>query len=294
MAKLGRGFYHRETRLVASELLGKYLVRQIGGVSLVCCITETEAYIGPIDKACHAFDNRRTPRTEILFGLPGYAYIYMIYGMYHCLNFVTEAEGTPCAVLIRGSTPRGNVDLLARSRFGVSFADLSAYQKKHFLDGPGNFARPFSSQKKKTAWISLAIRFLSATPGGSRSSGSAGRPTPPYHPHRDQNRHRLRRGSRCIPLEVFFMIFFDLDGTLIDSNNLWLQIDLDFLAQRHLPYTKAYSDYVSHATYQDAAAYTKSCFGLSESVDEIVQIWSDMAYEAYANTIPSSPLSGTF
>jgi DNA-3-methyladenine glycosylase len=149
MAKLGRGFYHRETRLVASELLGKYLVRQIGSVSLVCCITETEAYIGPIDKACHAFDNRRTPRTEILFGLPGYAYIYMIYGMYHCLNFVTEAEGTPCAVLIRGGTPRGNVDLLARSRFGVSFADLSAYQKKHFLDGPGKLCQALQLTKEE-------------------------------------------------------------------------------------------------------------------------------------------------
>lgn len=90
------------------------------------------------------------------------------------------------------------------------------------------------------------------------------------------------------------MIFFDLDGTLIDSNNVWLQIDLDFLAQRHLPYTKAYSDYVSHATYQDAAAYTKSCFGLSESVDEIVQIWSDMACEAYANTIPLKPFVWDF
>jgi DNA-3-methyladenine glycosylase len=147
MAKLEQGFYHRETCLVAAELLGKYLVRQQNGVYLACRITETEAYVGPIDKACHAFGNRRTPRTEILFGPPGYAYIYMIYGMYHCLNFVTEPEETPCAVLIRGGAPRVNGDRLARNRFGVSSSDLSAYQKRNFLDGPGKLCQAFGLTK---------------------------------------------------------------------------------------------------------------------------------------------------
>ena len=137
MAKLGRDFYQRDTCTVAAELLGKDLVRRTEENLFVCRITETEAYIGPIDKACHAFGNRKTKRTEVMFGPPGYSYIYMIYGAYHCLNFVTEQEGRPCAVLIRGGIPRSNLDFLARNRFGLSYGQLSTYQKKHFLDGPG-------------------------------------------------------------------------------------------------------------------------------------------------------------
>ena len=71
------------------------------GEKLVCRITETEGYIGRIDKACHAYGYKRTKRTETLFAPPGTAYIYLIYGMYDCLNFVVEPEGEPCAVLIR-------------------------------------------------------------------------------------------------------------------------------------------------------------------------------------------------
>ena len=137
MAKLDRAFFDRDTRIVAPALLGLYLVRIQQGFPYVCRITETEAYIGRMDKASHAFGYRRTPRTEIMFGPPGFSYIYLIYGMYHCLNFVTEQEGEPCAVLIRGGAPRGNLDLLARSRFGCSMGELSPYQKKNFLNGPG-------------------------------------------------------------------------------------------------------------------------------------------------------------
>ena len=82
------------------------------------------------------------------------------------------------------------------------------------------------------------------------------------------------------------MKLFDLDGTLIDSNGVWLQIDLDFLAARGLPYSREYSEAVSHITYQQAAQYTKDCFGLRESTEEIMQIWSDMALDAYAHHIP--------
>ena len=116
--KLTQDFYNRDTRLVARELLGKYLVRVQEGVPLAVRICETEAYIGRMDKACHAYNYRRTQRTETLFAPPGTAYIYLIYGMYHCLNFVTEPEGEPCAVLIRGGQARGNLSLLTRSRYG--------------------------------------------------------------------------------------------------------------------------------------------------------------------------------
>lgn len=93
MARLSREFYSGNTVETAQNLLGKVLVRQWKGRFLAGRITETEAYIGRCDKACHAYHYRRTARTETLFLAPGHAYIYLIYGMYHCLNFVTEPEG---------------------------------------------------------------------------------------------------------------------------------------------------------------------------------------------------------
>ena len=142
MTPLPRAFYDRDTLTVARELLGKQIVRVLpDGARLACSITETEAYIGPIDKACHAYGYKRTPRTQTLFAPPGTAYIYLIYGMYHCLNFVTEPEGEPCAVLIRGARPAENGDIIAKNRFGCKMEDMSAYQRRHFLNGPGKLCR---------------------------------------------------------------------------------------------------------------------------------------------------------
>ncbi len=141
MAKLGREFYDRDTVAVARALLGRELVRMWEGEPLVCRITETEAYVGAVDKACHAYNYRRTKRTETLFARPGTAYIYLIYGMYCCLNFVTEPEGEPCAVLIRGAEPLEGTDRLARNRFGCPAARMTAYQRKNFLNGPGKLCR---------------------------------------------------------------------------------------------------------------------------------------------------------
>lgn len=97
MAKsLSRAFFARPTLTVAQELLGKILV--FGNAAGL--ITETEAYIGQDDPACHAARGK-TPRNAVMFGPAGVSYVYFIYGMYHCLNFVTEEEGKPAAVLIR-------------------------------------------------------------------------------------------------------------------------------------------------------------------------------------------------
>ena len=97
---LSRIYFNRPTLTVARSLIGKYLVRVIDGHVLAGKIVEVEAYVGPKDKACHA-SKGRTQRTEVLFGPPGIAYVYLIYGMYHCLNVVTEREEFPSAVLIR-------------------------------------------------------------------------------------------------------------------------------------------------------------------------------------------------
>jgi len=98
---LSRKFYEKNTLKVAQELLGCFLVRQYRGKVWRAMIMETEAYAGEDDLASHA-SRGRTPRTETMYGAPSYAYVYMIYGMYHCLNIVTEKKDFPAAVLIRG------------------------------------------------------------------------------------------------------------------------------------------------------------------------------------------------
>ena len=142
MARLPREFYDDNTVQVAQHLLGKYLVRRLGDTFLAGLITETEAYVGRCDKACHAYNYRRTARTETLFLSPGHAYIYLIYGMYHCLNFVTEPEGEPAAVLIRGVEPAAGAEVIRRLRYGDK--PLTAYRLKNFLNGPGKVCQGFS------------------------------------------------------------------------------------------------------------------------------------------------------
>ena len=97
---LPRVYFNRPTLAVARSLVGKYLIRYIDGREIAGKIVEVEAYVGSEDKACHA-SKGRTQRTEVMFGSGGIAYVYLIYGMYHCLNVVTEREKFPAAVLIR-------------------------------------------------------------------------------------------------------------------------------------------------------------------------------------------------
>jgi DNA-3-methyladenine glycosylase len=104
LAKLPRAFYERDTRTVAKELLGKVLVHRDQGVRRAARIVETEAYHGPDDLASHA-SKGKTPRAAIMFGPPGVAYVYLIYGTSHCMNVVTGPDGFPSAVLLRAAEP---------------------------------------------------------------------------------------------------------------------------------------------------------------------------------------------
>lgn len=108
--RLPRAFYDRDTTLVARALLGKYLVFKSSDSIKVGRIVETEAYLGEHDKAAHSCRGL-TPRTKVMFGPPGYAYVYLIYGMYHCMNVVTEKEGHASAVLLRAVEPVANIEL---------------------------------------------------------------------------------------------------------------------------------------------------------------------------------------
>ncbi len=151
MARLDANFYCRDTVTVAKEMIGKYLVRALSGKLLVCRITEAEAYIGAIDKACHAYGGRRTERTKTLYAAPGTSYVYLIYGMHHCLNFVTEEEDTAAAVLLRGAIPMAEIGLISLNRFGVKENSITAYQRKNFLNGPGKLCKGLSITKSQNA-----------------------------------------------------------------------------------------------------------------------------------------------
>jgi DNA-3-methyladenine glycosylase len=108
MIKLPRNFYDRDTVAVARELLGKFLVHRVSDVELIGRIVEVEAYIGAYDLASHS-SKGLTVRTKVMFGQPGRAYVYLIYGVHHCMNVVTEREGNGAAVLIRAIEPVQNI-----------------------------------------------------------------------------------------------------------------------------------------------------------------------------------------
>lgn len=113
MKKLTREFYNNRTIEVAPALLGKYLVHRVQGKERIGKIVEVEAYLGPHDLACHT-SKGRTKRNEVMYGPPGFSYVYLIYGIYHCINAVTEPEGSGSAVLIRALEPIENIELSTR------------------------------------------------------------------------------------------------------------------------------------------------------------------------------------
>lgn len=147
MKKLNKAFYTRDTLTVAKELLGKYLAVNNDEEKMIVKIVETEAYIGPIDKACHTYNNRRTKRTEIMYSSGGYAYIYQIYGMYFCLNVVTENEDAGTAVLIRAGEPIKGVERMAVNRFSKKLNELSKKEILNLTNGPGKLCRALGLDK---------------------------------------------------------------------------------------------------------------------------------------------------
>jgi DNA-3-methyladenine glycosylase len=133
--KISRPFYEQPTLAVARELLGKYLVRKHPDGKTVGRIVETEAYIGPRDLACHA-SRGRTARTEIMFGPAGYAYVYFIYGVYYCLNIVTEEVDHASAVLIRALEPADGIELMKKRR--------KTEELRNLVSGPGKLCQAFA------------------------------------------------------------------------------------------------------------------------------------------------------
>ncbi|RYD58992.1 MAG: DNA-3-methyladenine glycosylase [Sphingobacteriales bacterium] len=121
-------FYTRtDVVTIAKELLGKVLVTNINGITTSGMITETEAYAGASDKASHAFGNRRTARTEVMFAGGGVAYVYLCYGIHHLFNVVTNVQDTPHAILIRAIEPlEGIPEMLQRRRMEIVKPSLTS------------------------------------------------------------------------------------------------------------------------------------------------------------------------
>lgn len=141
MPRLSHRFFARPTEQVAQELLGQRLVRLYEGRRLTGLIAETEAYIGQDDRACHARFGR-TPRSAVMFGAPGYAYVYFTYGMHWMLNVVTEAEGFPAAVLVRAMVPEEGLEVMQALR------PRPARTPARLTDGPAKLAQALDIDKR--------------------------------------------------------------------------------------------------------------------------------------------------
>ncbi len=136
---LPRSFYNRDPRRVARDLLGKILVRREGKKILVGRIVEVEAYLGKNDPASHSFRGP-TPRNAVMFGPPGYVYVYFIYGNHFCLNVTCRPKGTAGAILFRALEPLVGLEEMAVAR-GVSIAGPRDLKK--LTSGPGRMAEAF-------------------------------------------------------------------------------------------------------------------------------------------------------
>jgi len=140
--KLPLSFYQRsDVATISRELLGKYLFTCIDGEVTGGYIIETEAYNGVIDKASHAFGNRLTPRTKVMYEQGGIAYVYLCYGIHEMFNVVTSVEGQPHAVLIRALHPTEGLDVMLYRRKMETL-------KRTITSGPGSVAQALAISRK--------------------------------------------------------------------------------------------------------------------------------------------------
>lgn len=188
LQRLNKKFYQQPTFTLARKLLGKFIVRKIKQQTLIAQITEIECYYGHEDKASHA-SKGRTARTELMFGQPGLAYIYLIYGMYYCFNLVTEAKDFPAAILIRAVQPISGIKQMHKNR-GMCHPELSRRVTCHgsaeltmtkgISNGPGKLCQALQIDKKLNGENLLTSHklYLAADPQikiGSKQIGQAKR-----------------------------------------------------------------------------------------------------------------------
>ncbi len=147
MSELGRltsNFFSRDTVEVAKDILGKYLIKETNKGDMIGKIIEVEAYLGPNDKACHAYNYKKTEKTKTMYLKPGTFYVYYIYGVYFCLNIITEPEGIPCAIFIRNLFPVKGMELMKENRnvkIGKNY--------KNLVDGPSKLCMALNITKEQ-------------------------------------------------------------------------------------------------------------------------------------------------
>jgi len=180
-AVLGPDFFARDTLEVAGELLGKVVVRELDGQVRWGRLVEVEAYCGPDDRAAHSWRGR-TPRTSVMFGPPGRAYVYFIYGMHNCLNFVTQPEGSPQAILVRALEPGPGVGRCSGPGLVCRSLDIDRSLNGAALEPPNLYVvddgfRPAAGGIVRTArigvgyageWAAVPWRFCLPSPHLSR------------------------------------------------------------------------------------------------------------------------------
>lgn len=147
--KLGRSFYLRDTTTVAKELLGKRLIHRLNTTTtLEGIIVETEAYLGVSDPACHSYLGHRSKRNESMFLPGGFSYVYLIYGLYHCLNIVTCESNDPQAVLIRAVEPINGIDRMQTLRMRSRSSRQGPLKSvTEIANGPGKLCLAFGIDK---------------------------------------------------------------------------------------------------------------------------------------------------
>lgn len=146
--RIDREFYIKPTLKVAKALLGKYLVHKTKRGLMAAKIVETEAYIGPQDKASHAYLGKKTPRNKAEYYVGGHIYIYLVYGMHWQLNISTEKEDFPCCVLIRALDPMEGLKLMVQNRYHQKIEHLPPKQILNLTNGPGKLCQAFGFSKK--------------------------------------------------------------------------------------------------------------------------------------------------
>ncbi len=157
---LPRAFYARPVLTVARDVIGKLLVHQTRAGVLVGRIVEAEAYRGPEDRAAHSWGGRRTERTEVMYGEPGLAYVFFVYGMHWHLNLVTTKPGAPHAVLLRAVEPVQGAELMARRR-GLAASDV------RLCNGPGKLCQAFGIDRRHYGLDLTGGRLFLSEAGGA-------------------------------------------------------------------------------------------------------------------------------
>ncbi|CEI73228.1 DNA-3-methyladenine glycosylase [Romboutsia hominis] len=134
---MNKDFFNKDGIEVAKGILGKYLIRKYNNETIVTKIVETESYMGKDDKASHVYNDKKSNRTAPLYLEGGHIYVYLIYGMYNCLNISANKENIPECVLIRAVEPIKEIDEISFNRYKKHYKDLNSYQKKNIANGPG-------------------------------------------------------------------------------------------------------------------------------------------------------------